>query len=127
MQPSASERALRRLVAELATTRSSDIEAVLDILDEAGRARVRSLLAELAGTSPEASVATEIEGLSPWLAERLALSEPTSGTGHGATVTDVTRHALRAAAAELPRVARPPPVTAAAKSGWGLWRRGGRS
>jgi hypothetical protein len=84
MPPPAPDRAVRRLVADLAATRPEDIEAILDELDDGQRSRVRTLLGEYLGAhqAPAAGMPVErprpvvIEGLSPWLAARLERAQP---------------------------------------------------
>lgn len=78
MPPRPSDRALRKLVADLADRPKADILAVLGDLGSAERGRVERLMAEFRG-EPVGSTAraarpvavANVEGLSPWLAERL--------------------------------------------------------
>jgi hypothetical protein len=79
MPPRPSDRALRRLVAELATVAPEDVQAILAGLEESQRETVEALLAGYQG-EPEVVVplpvwtppaTARIEGLSPWLEARL--------------------------------------------------------
>ena len=71
-----SDRALRRLVAELATTTPEDVQAILEGLDKPQREEVRALLAAYLGEpstpmkapEPAAIPTSKLVGLSPWLA-----------------------------------------------------------
>jgi len=78
----ASERQLRRVVAELAGATPEDIQAVLSGLEESQRERVEALLAvfnEETGAPPSPAApeadATTLARLSPWLRARLARGE----------------------------------------------------
>ena len=102
--PSASpDRALRRLVAQLARAGDEDIRAVLAELPPRQREAVRGLLASHAGLPRPASVTpivagmADLEGVSPWLVERLA------GGVAGSAMTETARAALQASAATLQR------------------------
>jgi hypothetical protein len=125
------DRALRRLVADLASANEADIEAILSELGPQ-RARVEGLLAEYAGktvtdlpeTPPvpvDADSLAEIEGISRWLSARISPREDAGGeqaaTGKGAPrqdrlrkfeMTPVAVDALRRSAAKL-RPAGPAP------------------
>lgn len=124
-----SERALRRLVAELAMTTPEDIEAVLAGLDERQRGTVEALLAAYRGEPVESAPqpingeAIRIEGVSPWLALRLETRTQSGGARPGSltemstaemreagmafTITPTTFEALRSAAATLQDHPRP--------------------
>lgn len=75
LRPHVSDRAFRRLVAELAQVAPSDVQGVLDHLDPAHRDEVRALLAAYEGEPvevsdiPPAEVAEPL-GLSSWLEAR---------------------------------------------------------
>src|SRR5438552_4195023 len=74
MPPPPPDRALRRLVAELAGLRDADADAVLSDLGETHRATVRHLLDGYRRAEPPAPhgrAMVSLEGLSPWLAARL--------------------------------------------------------
>lgn len=103
MPPRPSDRALRRLVAELATVAPDDVQAILAGLEESQRETVEALLASYQGepevvvtppvwTSPASS---KIEGLSPWLETRL------NGPDMEFAMTPAARQALNACAADL--------------------------
>ncbi|TMJ11832.1 MAG: hypothetical protein E6G94_15010 [Alphaproteobacteria bacterium] len=88
-----SDRALKRLVGELAACSDEDVEAVLGQLGQPERARARALLARHAGVTLGGAPAAT--GLSSWLAERL---DGDAATALG--MTAAAREALRAAATE---------------------------
>ncbi len=79
--PRESDRALRRLVAELATVSAEDVEDILSQLKEPDAREVRTLLASYLAAdgdspgpvSPEPGppLPIRIDGLSPWLSARL--------------------------------------------------------
>lgn len=78
MSPRVADRAVRRLVAELASVRESDVRLILSELSDGQRDRVRVLLASYGGAPdqsapPAVPKAPEMnmEGLSPWLAARI--------------------------------------------------------
>jgi hypothetical protein len=98
-----SDRALKRLVGELAACSDEDVEAVLGKLARPERARARALLAGHAGVTLDGAPAAT--GLSPWLAERLD-GEAAAALG----LTAAARDALRSAATETGAVTerRPP-------------------
>ena len=120
---SASDRALRRLVADLARARPADIEAVLDTLADDHRASVERLLAEFRGEKivPLAAVVSDpapiIEGLAPWRLARLERRSQAAGTRAGMfgemvgeearlaglhyAITDTAFETLRVCAADL--------------------------
>lgn len=118
MPPRPSDRALRKLVADLADRPKADIRAVLADLGPAERGRVERLMAEFRGepvgsssrATPAAAVAN-VEGLSPWLAARLRTA------ADGVLTTDfvMTARALDAlkVAASSVNIDRRPSVTAA--------------
>lgn len=83
MPPTGSDKALRRLVAELAETTSEDMAAVLGMLNPRQAATVRSLLAAYGGVTDVFEVEAEpaainTAGLSAWLAARV-LGHPMEG------------------------------------------------
>lgn len=91
MPPAASDRALKRLVADLAAQRAEDVEAVLDQLDARQREKVQAMLASYLGpieppVDPEPVNVrrtidyAKIDGLSPWLAARLHRSQSAGET-----------------------------------------------
>jgi hypothetical protein len=92
------ERALRRLVADLARAGDGEVEKVLGELPPPQRRRVSVLLLELNGESrapaPAPDEVPPTSGLSPWLAARVE-----DGGRFG--LTGATRDALLAAAIEL--------------------------
>ena len=100
MPPRPSERALRKLVADLAGRPKADIRAVLASLGADERTRVEALMAEYRGEgarsgprAAETSAASiNVEGFSPWLAARVR------SAADGAPATDfaMTPHALAA-------------------------------
>jgi hypothetical protein len=118
-----SERALRRLVADLARAPAEDIEAVLADLEPVHRARVQALIVDYLGGSPKPTAQpaalrgrdySKVAGLSPWLAERLGAAEPArrSGLLHrkaaaeapsaAFAMTPAAQQALRQCAAAVP-------------------------
>jgi len=121
------DRALRRLIAELALRPSDDVAAVLEKLAPAERQRAERLLAEFHGRTPSAAApaapetAREVEVglLSPWLRARLEAKD-NGGATADFKVTPRALQALRAAADSLDRrahaVGRP-----ARRSGSGLF------
>lgn len=151
MSPRPADRALRKMVAELAVMRSEDVEAILADLGAEQRARVNGLLAEYRGIAPKpAARATKpglapapgldaIDGLSDWLAVRIraaanhadSLAWPALGMA-GFAMTDAGRTALLAAAdkarAAFPaRPATPRPADSAGSlAGFLALLRGGR-
>lgn len=140
------DRALRKLVAELAALHADDVEAILAELSDGQRARVKALLAEYRGAGLQPSAATAaaqgpdaIEGLSHWLAARIRAA---AGDGDGLAspqfgmpafaMTDAGRAALLAAAAKA-RAAHPaaptvrkPAEASTSLSGFLSLLRGGR-
>lgn len=141
------DRALRKLVAELAAQRPDDVEAILAELSGPQRDRVKALLADYLGTAPaSASAATPatpgpdaIEGLSDWLAVRIraaashgdGLASPQFGTP-GFAMTDAGRAALLSAASKARAAhpaqpaARKPAEATSSLSGFLSLLRGGR-
>jgi hypothetical protein len=126
MSPPSRDRALRRLVSELAAASPDDVEAVLDRLESRHRETVRSLVAELVGAvAPAAAPAHDAEalaaarrlGLSPWLVARL--SGAAAAPDAHADVTPAARAALRAVVAEL----EPAPAEAPAAPRPNAWWR----
>lgn len=127
-----SDRDLRRLVADLATTGQADVEAILETLEPDQRRTVATLLEDYLGrrerpkpppqpprrTPPEA-LAPRIPGLSPWLALRLrqSLTDPAAprrALGRPAVVAAITPAALetlRSCAATLAPPATPARAT----------------
>lgn len=69
------DRALRRVVIDLAILPELEQMAILDMLEPAQRRRVSALLLEYAGAPQEmeksSSVRIDTAGLSPWLADRV--------------------------------------------------------
>ena len=69
------DRALRRVVIDLAVLPENERVAILDMLEPSQRRRVMALLLEYAGTPQEveqsSSVQIDTTGLSPWLADRV--------------------------------------------------------
>lgn len=115
----APDQALRRMVADLADMRPSDIEAILADLEPNQQDRVRVLMAQLRGRAPveQAQIADEIWNpvLAPWLLERLA-ETPDDGAlslrSPRAAMTDGARAALfQAGLAAGARIAAPKPLT----------------
>ena len=129
MPPSASDKALRRLVAELATTTPEDVAAVLAMLDARTSAQVRALLVAYAGIGDAAepeidTAAVDTSGLSGWLAAR-TLGKPLAGPD-AYHVTPAVTDTLRTCAASLPRrslSAQSPSKAAAGRDGLGLMLR----
>lgn len=114
MPPRQPDRALRRLIADLAERPRADVRAVLSDLAPEQRARAEKLIVEFKGTAnaparaePTASVDTE--GLSPWLAARLR-----TATGDPAAVdfamTPAALESLKRAAALTGVAHRDPPA-----------------
>lgn len=126
-----SDRALRRLVAEVAGAAPEDLQAILDELEPAQRERVLQLLRGYAGapdagamTAGSATLRRVVDGASPWLAARLeaagapARTAPRRPGGPGSpplttAVVDfaMTPHALEAlrrAATALPQLSDAP-------------------
>ncbi|MFT4025401.1 MAG: hypothetical protein QM676_01170 [Novosphingobium sp.] len=116
------DRALRRMVAELAEMPAAAGKAVLDRLTETQRDRVRALLDEYHGEKPAQAPAVLDRqgvpaGLSPWLLELLGLAAADPAEGPGArSVTPSAIAALKACAAELGTAAN----AAAGQPGSGL-------
>jgi hypothetical protein len=118
MSSASSERALRRLVAELAEAAPEDVEAVLEGLQPDQRAQVRSLLMSYSGEPPadqpapaRRKVETEDLRLSPWLRARLRASD----AGEGFAMTTAAGQALRHAASLLPEERRTAAASYAAR------------
>ena len=112
MPPIVTDKALRQLVAELATTTPEDMAAVLGMLDARSGAQVRALLAAYAGVEELPEVEPEVtgvntSGLSDWLAAR-TLGRPL-GSGDAYQITPHTLDVLRHFAAAMPRQHRPAP------------------
>lgn len=79
MSRAAPDRALRKLVAELAQAEADDVAAILQELDGASQRKVKALLLDYAGGPAEAPESRpldrpvpRLEGFSPWLADRLS-------------------------------------------------------
>lgn len=116
-----SDQALRRLLAELATTSADDLGAILAGLDPSQRQTVTALLATYDGASDEpvrvraATLTAEspprVTGLSPWLAARLKQSAQSGSETDeadrfarpGPAITPAALAALRASATALQR------------------------
>ena len=93
------DRALRRLVAELASEREEDVEAVLALLDPWQCAAVQALLDDYSGApAPPAADQPDwrIEGLSPWLLRRLEGEPPGATTAQGLELLRRCAASLRA-------------------------------
>ena len=105
MPPVHSEKALRKLVIELATATTEDIAAVLAMLEPRQAAMMRALLAAYTdvGDIFELEAAPQVartSGLSDWLAARTLGQQPMDGADY--TITPKTAETLRALAASLP-------------------------
>ena len=76
MQP---DRALRRLIADLADLPAKDQASILDMLEPAQRGRITVLMREYSGTSADAASSVlmrpDTSALSPWLAHRVQAGE----------------------------------------------------
>jgi hypothetical protein len=124
------DRSLRRLVAELATASSDDVEAVLDRLGPRHRETVQSLVAEMVGIdaptarpSDDAAALASAHrlGLSPWLVARLNGEGSAQGAPNVA-VTPAARAALRAIVSELEPAHAAAPAALRSNAWWrGLW------
>jgi hypothetical protein len=114
------DRALRKMIAELAEMPAQSCSAVLSKLDEAQRDRVGALLDEYRGDAPPAPVAIDARGLppglSPWLVELLGDAVGGAARSDAEVLTPATFAALRACAAELTKVPASPVRTK------GMWR-----
>lgn len=124
MPSTASDKALRALVAELAATTPEDMAAVLAMLDARAVARLRPLIAAHASPEP-APVRLDTSGVSGWLADRVL-----GGKGNGGEdawrMTPAAAAALRTLAAALPHLATtstPPARQMIRGEGLGLFRR----
>jgi hypothetical protein len=121
MRQQGGDRALRQLVAKLASADAGDVEQVLETLDPAHRGKVRSLLADYLGpgvfteAAPAEAAPEPVEdlshlaGFSPWVGERLSLAEGRTPDGNHAPdfkMTPAALGALSQAARALP--AEPP-------------------
>ena len=101
------ERALRKMIAELAEMPAHARRTVLNQLDEAQSDRVRELLDEYRGQDKRVAAADlEVQDLpqdlSPWLAALLGASATDANAlQDDSPVTRSTKDALRACAAEL--------------------------
>lgn len=139
MRRGPSDRALRRLVAEVATADPEDIRGILADLDAGNRQKVQALLADyLGGLADRDQPAAgphggfeipEIDGISPWLAVRLGRSSHSPGSPEDSTgapafdMTPAAWRALQACAAALPPDGRPP-HRAVGPRGWLAGARG---
>jgi len=113
--PRPSDRALRKLVADLAERPTADVKAVLAELGSTERERVEQLFAEFSGAGAAletAGPAVNTEGLSPWLAVRLRGAS--GGSLKEVAMTPRALAALQAAAGGA--AARPMAPTAPPKS-----------
>lgn len=115
--PRPSDRALRRVVADLARAHPHDIEEIMARLDPPHQAKVRCMLGAYIGrelAEPISSIAEAAqradaeprqaplpEGLSPWLLARLQAGR-SDGSAPGFDITVRASAALRASAAGLP-------------------------
>lgn len=97
MRSPAVDRALRRLVAEIAHVRPDDLHSILDSLDAGQRRTVEGLLERYRGETiaEPAPLPGALAGLSPWLSSRL---EAANGAGAGHAMTPIALEALRSAA-----------------------------
>ena len=131
-----SDRALRGLVARLATKQPDDIRAILAELDLGQRRRIDGLLADYAGASvqefdlgePRDAEAPIPDGLSPWLVARLkarphqtpgpeGAGDDTLHLGDNFSMTAPAVQALKAAAARM----QPTVQARQARPTGGLW------
>lgn len=120
MPASTSDRALRRLVVQLAKASPADIDAVLDKLDPGQRREAQALLdAYLHPGTPSLGAlpapVDRIEGLSPWLADRLEGKWPGAAAQATLDITPSASAALRECALALIHAGRltlqtPPPA-----------------
>lgn len=144
MPPRPSDRALRSLVARLASRRPEDIRAILDDLEPSQRRQIDQLLADYAGApvrrsgvpDPEPAAAIIPDGLSSWLVARLKTTPHQThgpdGTGDAVlhlgdsfSMTGPAVQALKAAAARM-QPAVEAPMTQRSSGLWSLlddlWR-----
>ena len=136
MPPRPTDRALRGLVARLASKRPEDIRAILDELDPAQHQQIDRLLADYAGSpvkrpgagEPESAEPGIPDGLSSWLIARLkAAPHQTHGPdgvgddvlhlGDSFSMTGPAVEALKVAAARMQPTVR---AQAVQRNG-GLW------
>lgn len=114
MPPRPSDRALRKLVTDLAERPKADVRAILAGLDLAQRARVEQLMAEFAGAparpAQPALPSINTEGLSLWLASRVSTAAG-DAKADDFTMTSRTLVALREAAASVGIERRPAAAT----------------
>lgn len=106
MPPITSDRALRVLVAELATTTTEDVAAVLALLEPKASAQVRALLAAYGGIDDVAEgdskpAAVDTSALSEWLAARTLGKHPGGTAAY--EMTPAVAGALRNIVAAMPR------------------------
>jgi hypothetical protein len=90
------DRALRRMVVDLAALHPGDVAAVLDLLDPSQRKTIETLLRQLSDfgfgepiAQSSDGVAIDLSRLSPWLADRLGPEQ------QGIKMTVMARKALR--------------------------------
>jgi hypothetical protein len=118
MRSPADERTLRRLVTRLAAAAPDDVGLILDALDPAQRDTVEGLLAAYGQPAFETAAPraadppapppppdlSHLQGLSPWLAERVAAAAPGAPRGEGRAfrMTPAALAALAASAHALP-------------------------
>jgi hypothetical protein len=124
MRSPVAERALRRLVARLAAAAPEDVDLVLEALDPDQRDEVRALLDAYGEPTAEAVEpphvevptvqpatpepdALLLEGLSPWVAERVASALGGANGAAGGRMTPAALDALAEAAGALPPDASP--------------------
>lgn len=136
MPPNPSDRALRSLVARLASRRPEDIRAILEDLEPSQRRQIDQLLADFAGApvkgsgapDPEPAQAITTDGLSSWLVARLkttphqtpgpdGVSDDVLHLGDSFSMTGPAVQALKAAAARLQPAIEAP----VAQRSSGLW------
>lgn len=101
MPPIRSEKAMRKLVMELATATTEDIAAVLSMLDARSAAMMRALLAAYTDVGDvfeldAAPAVSHTSGLSDWLAARV-MGQSLDGEDY--RITPATAEALRVLAA----------------------------
>jgi phytoene/squalene synthetase len=105
MPQTGSDKALRKLVAELASTTSEDMAAVLGMLPPRSAAQVRSMLAAYGGVADVFDVEAappvlSTAGLSGWLAARVM--NPQANAQHEHRMTEGAIEALRQLTLSIP-------------------------
>jgi hypothetical protein len=131
-----SDRALRRIVSQLAALHEADVDAILGELTDSHRRAIEGLLSEARGDiapddpsfdPPASEQRLALQGLSPWLAARAELAlghgEPGQGPPIAAVepgikaMTPTVRRALAAAVLSGSESSRAPPA-ATPTTGW---------